>query len=417
MYDHHVAYISQMSDFPTPLEERENRKRLLISLAALSTVIGIAIIIWYVFKVSESHSIPTKEHITNLSSFGAFGDFIGGVTGTIFSLTGIFLLYLTLSEQRDSFHRERTESNYFEMIRFHRDNVEEMQFSYYESDDNKVTAQKRKVFKMIFSQFKNAWTELDFVFNNNKEEDIYKEDYRNTIITELKNTDTNINLKNLAKIDLVYLIVYFGLGTDEIISIRDLINKKYKEGFVNELLDVASLKPTRESAYWTNWESILGLSMRVEVSYDIIRKRQNQLHEKPPFYYPGHYSKYYGGHQFRLGHYYRHLYQSITFIDREEYLSDLAKYKYIKILRGQLSNYEQIILSINSISSLGRSWELHKIESTHINNKNLITKYNLIKNIPKRYLVPDLDILMYYPNVKYEANHKSNFISYNMKYK
>lgn len=39
----------------------------------------------------------------------------------------------------------------------------------------------------------------------------------------------------------------------------------------------------------------------------------------------GKYEKYYGGHQFRLGHYFRHLYQTYKFVDSSEFLSKEQK--------------------------------------------------------------------------------------------
>ncbi|MFN7839569.1 MAG: hypothetical protein ACK5QG_16505, partial [Bacteroidota bacterium] len=55
---------------------------------------------------------------------GQFGDFIGGVVGTIISGAGFIFLYLTLSEQREaienqkkSHQHERFESKFFELLK------------------------------------------------------------------------------------------------------------------------------------------------------------------------------------------------------------------------------------------------------------------------------------------------------------
>ena len=85
------------------------------------------------------------------------------------------------------------------------------------------------------------------------------------------------------------------------------------------------------------------------------------------------------GHQIRLGHYFRHLYQSVTYIDEQSFLTDGEKKRYVKMLRSQLSTTEQITFFFNSLSTLGAPWERdHKEEP----DKKFITKYQLIKNLP-----------------------------------
>lgn len=80
------------------------------------------------------------------------------------------------------------------------------------------------------------------------------------------------------------------------------------------------------------------------------------------------------GHQSRLGHYYRHLYQMVTFIDKIDYLSPDEKYFYVKTLRAQMSTFELAIFFFNSLSDFGRPWRT--------GDPNLIMKYKIIKNIP-----------------------------------
>jgi hypothetical protein len=110
------------------------------------------------------------------------------------------------------------------------------------------------------------------------------------------------------------------------------------------------------------------------------------------------------GHQSRLGHYYRHLFQSVRYINEQpkNLLSYKEKYEYVKTLRAQLSNQEQALLFLNSLSDLGLPWERsNKIIDV---NQKLITKYNLIKNIPDGFLEKGIDIRSYYPDIKYEGD-------------
>lgn len=402
-----------MDGFSQPLEDRKVVKGIMRTGAFVSLIIGLTIMIFFIDKVMESHSIPQEGQILNFEHWGAFGDFIAGVAGTLFSLGGFFLLYLTLQDQRENFHKERLESNFFEMVRFHRENVDELQFTYYESmdKDSKETAVKRKVFKLIILHFKEAWGELQHFFADGKEETIYQKEYLEKNKKNPKLLGRTINLVQLAQIDIIYHIIFFGLSQEDKQTILKRLERKYNSTFVNNVLTYASLKPKKESVYWGNWKQTADLENKIAIFQEILKKRANPAYEPTEIltgwivegdryysyraFYPDNYDKYYGGHQFRLGHYYRHMYAAVNFIDREKYLSQEEKYFYIKILRVQLSNYEQIALFLNTISGLGRAWELE-------GDSTLVSTYNLITNIPSISVINDINTRDYYPNVQYE---------------
>jgi hypothetical protein len=408
-----------MSEFDqTPLERRKEQKEVLKWGAGCSTLIGVIIILSFLCKVVNSHSLPREGEI-DLQGFGTFGDFVGGFVGTVFSLTGIFLLYLTLKEQRENFDRERLESNFFEMIKFHKENVAELEFTYHESqlENSKVKAVKRKVFKVIFSHFGTLWSELGFLFDDVSEKDIYKADQ----LLKLKENKTligrDVDLKELAKIDITYLIIFFGLSKSDKKTILSITSKIYNPEFAENILKVASLKPKRNSANWNKWYRIINIEdsvIKKKVLIDFFKQRDNTYsYNQETFlyfneqmgssYYEDNYDKFYGGHQFRLGHYYRHIFQNLEYINGQPYLTYNEKYFYVKLLRTQLSNYEQIIMFLNSVSQVGRVIE---ISQPDLNNQ-LITKYNLIKNIPDNLLFNTINILNYYPNVEFEIFNNS----------
>jgi hypothetical protein len=59
------------------------------------------------------------------------------------------------------------------------------------------------------------------------------------------------------------------------------------------------------------------------------------------------------GHQSRLGHYFRHLYQMICYIYSHE---NGRASEYADLLRAQLSNHEQALYCFNWIWTLGSAW-------------------------------------------------------------
>jgi Putative phage abortive infection protein len=76
------------------------------------------------------------------------------------------------------------------------------------------------------------------------------------------------------------------------------------------------------------------------------------------------------GHQSRLGHYYRHLYQMVGYVDQQRI--EIRKYEYVKTIRAQLSTHEQALLLINSLTEMGHDWW----------DKGFIVTYRLVQNIP-----------------------------------
>lgn len=105
---------------------------------------------------------------------------------------------------------------------------------------------------------------------------------------------------------------------------------------------------------------------------------------------------YFNGHQSRLGHYFRHLRRTIIFVHRNNFLTDVQKKEYMRTVRAQLSNHEQILLFFHSVSDLGLKWELQ-----NQNKETLITSYHLIRNIPLGSIY-GFNPRRYYPGVKME---------------
>lgn len=103
------------------------------------------------------------------------------------------------------------------------------------------------------------------------------------------------------------------------------------------------------------------------------------------------------GTQSTTGHYHRHLFQMVRFINRQSFLTFKERYDYVKTLRAQFGNYELAIFFFNSITAVGKNWELNQRKFYN----RLITRYNLIKNMPA-ILVKGIDIKKIYPEVEYE---------------
>lgn len=410
------------------LHQRNGMSQFLMALGFVSVVIGMIVFVNYLINTNMSYQIHKQDNGNlDLASSGQLGDFIGGIVGTIFSLSGFFLLYLTFKNQRESFEKERFENRFFELIKFHRENVNEFEFK----TKDRVTvngipklrydiSKGKKVFKIILNQTESCFLETRAIFSALPIESILTADYLNELRNDKYFKSNQINLHEYARLNFCYLVVFFGLDRNGIKSIEHILKGKYQSRFYVPTLKYMALKPEKDSLFWPKWEKINKLKVLNKFRITEMN-RQFQAGLLMPnratdrLCYSKKYFKFYGGHQLRLGHYFRHLFQTINYVNKQEYFDYQEKYDYIKILRAQLSTHEQALLFINSISLIGNVWEIKSKARTNLTsdkielfNNQLITKYNLIKNVPGESLLQNISFRRYYPNVSYEGENESN---------
>ena len=113
----------------------------------------------------------------------------------------------------------------------------------------------------------------------------------------------------------------------------------------------------------------------------------------------------FSGHETRLAHYYRHLYQTVKQVflaEQKGYISHNDARKYLSTLRAQLSNEEQQLLYYNYITGFGGNWDF--LGGRH----KFLTDYRMIHNIP-------LDDDRIHSKIVAPRNHFENYIKANAK--
>ncbi len=106
------------------------------------------------------------------------------------------------------------------------------------------------------------------------------------------------------------------------------------------------------------------------------------------------YEKFLTEHQWFVGHYFRHLYNAIKFVNEKDFLSGDEKCSYVNLIRAQLSSYELALLFYNCLSQRGKNF------------KCLVVKYALLKDM-------DFELLLYdahkklYKNDAYDESDSS----------
>lgn len=259
------------------------------------------------------------------TNWGTFGDFFGGTTNALFGFLSAVFLFFTFRQQKDSSRATAFEAKYYELLKLHRDNVQELGLK---------TDGGKKVFTLLIREFREILG----------------------IFKELP-LSANEQLSNKKKIALCYMALYYGTGPNSTRILQKSTND-FKYATISDL--ISQLENNKE------------------------RIKEKRKFKFTPF----------EGHQSRLGHYYRHLFQTIKFIDEQEFLTRRQKYEYVKTIRAQLSNHEQALLFLNSLSKLGQEWDL----------SGMLTKYQLIKNLPEDFFDPnkEINVKEIYPEIKFE---------------
>jgi len=382
--------------------------------ALIFLVIGVLTLLYFLNKMSIDGYVISNDINTNHEVTGQFGDFVGGVVGTFFALTGTLLIYLTFHEQAKDNRRTAFESSFFEMIRLYRENINELRYRKYKLDET-ITYENRQVIRIIFQEFIECYREVKKFSNSNEVSDYLTPKYHERLKTIIANINPKIDPIEMARIDIAYSILFHGLSDEGESVVRKSFLKKYNSDYYFRLLYFIKLKPKKSNKErFDCWNNARGLELKdlhalideLYTNRNHPDKMENPSQLAKDFKMHLAYEKYYGGHQFRLGHHFRHLYQSYKYLNSHTELSDKEKYAYGKMYRAQLSTYEQALLLVNSISSIGMKWELAPEEpENHKIKTNLITTYNLIKNLPGDHLF-GIRYKTYYKNVDYETDEQ-----------
>ena len=244
------------------------------------------------------------------------GSFLGGYFGSFFALFSVFLLYLTLKSQELAI-KEQALAN----------SQQSFETKYFElirmHRDNVLEIgmkgrSGRGVFVKMLQELREALKIIRQV----------AEKY-------------NAHLSERQLQQIAYYCLFFGVGPNSSRMLKVSLLSHFDEGLIDRV------------------EAELG---REEVKASV--RREGKFAYKP-----------FEGHQSRLGHYYRHLYQMVKYVHEQppEIVGD--KYEHVKTIRAQLSTHEQAFLLINSLTPGGEAWW----------RKEFIVTYGLVKNLPRYF--------------------------------
>lgn len=309
-------------------------KRLRNSLFIFVGFILIVFLLPYLFSSFQLFKIDFR-------TTGQIGDTIGGITGPFIAVAASILTFIAFwvqykanEQQRHDIQIERFENKFYELLRLHKENVNEFFIGVGED-----SVEKRKSFVSMFNEFR-------YVYYCCKS--IYEKEKPNYYI---KNKD----LKDEELIRLAYIFFYCGVGHNSNVmsEAMNTDNQFDSELYVAVLAYLTKLQ--QKNADMPNFKDKDQNQITLNIKYGFL-----------------------GGHQSRLGHYYRHLFQTVKFVVNQEdkILETEEVMDYLRTLRAQLSDHEQLMLYYNAISGFGETWIKNKT------GKNYFTTYKMIHNIP-----------------------------------
>ncbi len=235
----------------------------------------------------------------NLNNFGQFGDFIGGISGSLWALAGVLLFYLALKEQRKDIQINQKALN--AQIQSLNQQIEEFKLQRNELEQTrKVFIEQSETLKI--QRFENTFFQLltlqqELVDNLRFDHPEYTE---SEILSKKLYTRNNVFSKSV-----------------EIL----------KGNFQKDIFDESNWKSTEPKSYKEAYERI---GRRYKEFYLITTKQS-------------------------LSHYFRNLYHIFKFIYLSELVEDKRKQFYASIVRAQLSSDELFLILYNSlIDGLGK---------------------------------------------------------------
>jgi hypothetical protein len=266
-----------------------------------------------------------------------FGQFVGGYVGTIFVIASVALLIASFRNQRAASELSAFENRFFELLKYHRENASEIEIG---------QRTGRKVFISLVQEFRETL-------------DVVQECCRHV----------KLEYPQAKQIDLAYTAFYYGVGRNSSRVLRAALADTHPSNLVESV--VATMEHV-QTDYRQGAANLKALAGRTALSNQV----RSQLGSLTRLSYCP-----FDGHQSRLGHYYRHMYQLVKYAAKHT-PPPSSVIDYVDLLRAQLTNHEQALLCLNSLSKIGSAW----------GQKGYITDYGLIKNIPKNFFNPETEL-------------------------
>lgn len=353
-----------------------NRSDLIIYAAYFCTAIGLLVLICFLLLINETYDIGGEVTPDEMAQTGQVGDFIGGVIGSIWALAGVFLYFSALKLQQKEMKSQR-----LEMI----ENQKLLDQQLFETTFFNLLKVQENIRENIRAYF--FWIKI-----------------KKDIINEERFEKKGVNFFGLSQFFLKHL---YGL-----ISRCDSINGYTLESLQDQLHCFMTTRDFNEDSYFEDeleledykiWiiDQYVGMKFNIQsVDFSKIKKEASEL-KKCAYIYWLLYSQY----DFCLGHYCRHFYNLVKYLD--DYNNQLLS----KTNRDDQENIKQIEHKINGyLSFIQSSLSSPELVILYYNMllfpkaEVLYVKYNIFENLHIESLIRE-EHASFFPNIKLKSEN------------
>lgn len=300
--------------------------------------------------------------LVDFSQTGQIGDTIGGTMGPFVAIVAAILTFIAFwvqyqanIKQREDIAIERIEGKYYKMLDIYSSMVNSL---------NVHGVNGKTAFAELVGEFTYTFYMLDKVYCEVIEHPLYLVKATDSLKGIIRDFRKEPERRNEFLTKLAYNLFFYGKNYDEV----DLKHPELTE--LAEAIKVEVFKRNVQLGKVSFKDYVKG------GDFEIRRERVGMI------------SPLYEGHSDFLGHYFRHLFQTVKYIASidDNLLSEEEKYEYIKLLRMQMSDYEQILLYYNSLTEQGRAWNVKRGDEFP-SGVGYISRFRLIKNLPPNFPV------------------------------
>lgn len=194
-------------------------KYIFFSIISFFGIIGFLSLFIVVFNETFNFGASTLFDADLASKFGSF---FGGVIGTIFGVISVLLIIYTIFYQNLENRKSAVETNFFRMIDYHNQNVNQLKISHLDSNRSNDFSEGRRAFVQFKIQIHRLF---ELVIQANIEKGF------------------NLNKEEIA--DIVYIVFFYGIDGSWISFIEEKLSRYPNNQLIaKEIQDRINLNPS-----------------------------------------------------------------------------------------------------------------------------------------------------------------------------
>lgn len=434
-------------------ETKEKLKELspTIKFLLLVSVILVILSFWMPFFLTKNAFIEEFD----FSKTGNIGDTFGGILNPFIAMAAVivtglafYMQYQANKQVQDQFKLQQFESQFYKMLELHKENVNEMEIEGYEYRKKLSSTEVNEIFENAKNDKYKIKNITDRIHNNQYFNNI--ESYKSITgrkifyliskeyeciyrIVEyyyfLRFPEDFMIINNKIKIDSKNKFIISEIAYNIFFSGKDIFSKQINKNEIpniyryNRKLKIITDKNVIiKNDFYSSCKKFQQLKSLNKIFFSSILNDLEILRtcHKCGVRYAKHFRSFaspkeslhldfsykpFGGHQIRLGHYYRHMFALAKYVVTQpnEFLSYQDKRKYLKIFRAQLSNHEIVMLYYNWLGGYGEDWEVKRhLNKSDENGNKFFTDYRILHNLNAHIVLDEFNPKDIFSNHDYD---------------